>query len=71
MYVYILKILPVDNQCRMVVFIAVNQSLKGHQDYLYRLFFLNWGKTDKSWLFIGRTDAEAETPVLWPPHAKN
>ena len=22
-------------------------------------------------LFIGRTDAEAETPVLWPPHAKN
>ena len=55
----------------MVVFIAVNQSLKGHQDYLYRLFFLNWGETDKSWLFIGRTDAEAETPVLWPPHAKS
>ena len=23
------------------------------------------------WLFIGRTDAEAETPVLWPPDAKN
>ena len=22
----------------------------------------------KSWVFIGRTDAEAETPVLWPPH---
>ena len=22
-------------------------------------------------LFIGRTDAEAETPILWPPHAKN
>ena len=26
---------------------------------------------DKSWLFIGRTDAEAETPVPWPPHAKS
>ena len=28
-------------------------------------------KGDKSWLFIGRTDAEAETPVLWPPHVKS
>ena len=26
---------------------------------------------DQSWVFIGRTDAEAETPVLWPPDAKN
>ena len=23
------------------------------------------------WVFIGRTDAKAETPVLWPPHAKS
>ena len=23
---------------------------------------------DQSWVFIGRIDAEAETPVLWPPH---
>ena len=22
-------------------------------------------------VFIGRTDAEAETPILWPPHAKS
>ena len=28
-------------------------------------------KRDQSWLFIGRTDAEAETPVLWPYHAKS
>ena len=28
-------------------------------------------KGDKSSVFIGRTDAEAETPVLWPPHAKS
>ena len=26
---------------------------------------------DQSWLFIGRTDAEAETPILWPPDVKN
>ena len=26
---------------------------------------------DQPWVFIGRTDAEAETPVLWPPHAKS
>ena len=26
---------------------------------------------DQSWVFIGRADAEAETPILWPPDAKN
>ena len=26
---------------------------------------------DQSWVFIGRTDVEAETPVLWPPHAES
>ena len=28
-------------------------------------------KGDQSWVFIGRTDAEAETPIPWPPHAKS
>ena len=28
-------------------------------------------KGDQSWVFIGRTDAKAETPILWPPHAKS
>ena len=28
-------------------------------------------KGDQSWIFIGRTDAEAETPIFWPPDAKN
>ena len=32
-----------------------NQSIKGNQ----------------SWIFIGRTDAKAETPILWPPYVKN
>ena len=26
---------------------------------------------DKSWVFFGRTDVEAETPILWPPDVKN
>ena len=25
-------------------------------------------KGDQSWVFIGRTDAKAETPILWPPY---
>ena len=28
-------------------------------------------KGDQSWVYIGRSDAEAETPILWPPDAKN
>ena len=28
-------------------------------------------KGDHSWIFIGRTDAEAETAILWPPDVKN
>ena len=28
-------------------------------------------KGDQSWVFIGRTDVEAETPIFWPPDAKN
>ena len=39
---------------------------------------LNWKeilpvhpKGDQSWVFIWRTDAEAETPILWPPHVKS
>ena len=28
-------------------------------------------KGNQSWIFIGKTDAEAETPILWPPDSKN
>ena len=28
-------------------------------------------KGDQSWVFIGRTDVKAETPILWPPRAKS
>ena len=30
-----------------------------------------YSKGDQSWVFIGRTDAEAETLVLWPSHVKS
>ena len=35
------------------------------------LIFVNVPKGDQSWVFIGRTDVEAETPILWPPDAKS
>ena len=28
-------------------------------------------KEDQSWVYFGRTDVEAETPIVWPPHSKN
>ena len=28
-------------------------------------------KRNQPWIFIGRTDAEAEAPILWPPEAKS
>ena len=28
-------------------------------------------KGDQSWVFIGRTDVKAETPILWPPDVKS
>ena len=32
---------------------------------------LVYPKGDQSWVFIGRTDIEAETVILWPPDAKS
>ena len=41
-----------------------------------RLLRVSWtarrsNQSNQSWIFIGRTDAAAETPILWPPDAKN
>ena len=44
--------------------------LESLQDLLSSLFNL-FPKGDHSWVFIGRIDAEAETPILWPPDAKS
>ena len=38
---------------------------------LKMIFRDDHSKVDQSWVFIGGTDAEAETPVLWPPHSKS
>ena len=36
------------------------------------LGWINWFPNgDQSWVFFGRTDVESETPILWPPNAKN
>ena len=32
--------------------------------------FLVHSKGYESWVFFGKTDAKAETPILWPPHVK-
>ena len=38
-----------------------------------RLLRVPWTarRSNQSWMFIGRTDAEAETPIIWPPDEKN
>ena len=41
-----------------------------HCPFIYILPLRVHPKGNQSWVFIGRTDAEAETPILWPPHAK-
>ena len=50
--------------------------MKWSQSHSVLLFVTPWTipvhpKGNQSWIFIGRTDAEAETPILWPPAAKS
>ena len=37
----------------------------------YKQIQLIHSKGDQSWVFLGRNDAKAETPTVWPPHAKS
>ena len=39
--------------------------------WVYKEIQLVHPKGNQSWIFIGRTDVEAETPILWAPDAKN
>ena len=41
-----------------------SHGLQGNQPVLFP-------RGNQSWIFIGRTDAEAEAPIFWPPNAKN
>ena len=49
----------------------------GWKSHTQKTIILEWlfctvlSKGDQPWDFFGRNDAEAETPVLWPPHAKS
>ena len=49
--------------------VVLEKTLKSPLDYK-EIKLVN-PKENKSWIFIGRTDAEAEAPILWPPDAKN
>ena len=39
--------------------------------YIYIYIFIDIYSCNPYMMFIGRTDAETETPVLWPPHVKS
>ena len=44
---------------------TLESTLDGKEIQLIRI------KGNQSWIFIGKTDVEAETPILWPPDGKN
>ena len=50
--------------------IVVLEKILEHLSYCQEIKPVNL-KGNQPWLFIGRTDAEAEAPILWPPHAKS
>ena len=49
--------------------VVLQKSLESPLDF--RVIKLANPKGNQSWIFIGRTDVEAETPILWPPDRKN
>ena len=49
--------------------VVLEKTLESHLDY--KEIQPVQPKGNQSWLYIGRTDAEAETPILWPPDVKN
>ena len=49
--------------------VVLEKTLESPLDY--KEIQLVHPKENQSWIFIGRTDAEAETPILWPPDVKN
>ena len=55
------------NRCFQIVVLE-----KIPENYLYckKIKLVNL-KGNQSWIFIGKTDAEAEAPILWPPDAKS
>ena len=57
-------------ECRRIdAFVVLEKTLEGPLDC--KEIQSVHPKGDQSWVFIGGTDVEAETPILWPPGAKN
>ena len=54
---------------RIFCTVMLEKSLKSPFDY--KCIQPVHPKGDQSWIFIGRTDVEAETPILWPPDVKS
>ena len=51
------------NWCFWIVGLRVPWTAKRSNQFIF--------KGNKSWIFIGRTNVEAETPIFWPPDGKN
>ena len=49
--------------------VVLEKTLESPLDY--KEIQLVYSKGDQPWVFFGRKDAKAETPVLWPPHGKS
>ena len=51
--------------------IKATVTLSPHLSCSLQLYSSNQSKGCQSWVFTGRTDVEAETPIFWPPDAKS
>ena len=56
-------------ECQRIDAMVLNKTLEGPLDC--KEIQPVHPKGDQSWVFIGRTDVEAETPILWPPNEKS
>ena len=52
------------------LFFINNKIIKNEMNFYYPRDWVH-SEGDQPWNFFGRNDAKAETPVLWPPHAKS
>ena len=59
----------IDENSRCEVSVVLVKTLESPLDY--KEIKPVHPKGDQSWMFIGRTDVETETPILWPPHVKS
>ena len=67
------KLWPIETRITMKCSTQINSSLSNDLSSVLKLILLQMCayEGDQPWDFFGRNDAKAETPVLWPPHAKS